>query len=313
MTSKKPIAQHRFDTPYLSICCVTYNHVAFIRTAIEGFLRQETDFPVEVLIHDDCSTDGTREIVQFFADRHPNLIRLSLPDQNQYSRGIAIMSNLRSKARGAFIALCEGDDYWSDPTKLQKQVDYLRGHPECVITGHDYIGIYADGRTLSSEDQRRLFGASSMPNRDLTALELKTGAIMSRTCTRVFRNIMMDTPPEKDKVLGGDMFLSSLFGQHGSYHHVQGLAPSAYRVHDGGVWNGLSIERRQKEALNTFYWMYVYYQRIGDSEVAGILARRQSNLKRRIMRDRMIRRLHPVLSPARALWRRLYNCLSQSE
>jgi glycosyltransferase involved in cell wall biosynthesis len=305
MIRTRPIAEYTFDRPCLSICCATFNHAPYIAQTLEGFLEQETDFPVEILIHDDCSTDGTREIVQTYAERYPQCFRLSLPLENQYSLGVGVMANLRKQARGDFIALCEGDDFWTDPTKLQKQVSVLRNNPDFVMTGHDYVGVDADGKQLSKEDHIRLLGAISMPTGDLTALELKTGTVVPRTCTRVFRNVPLPNPPEKDKVLGGDMFLSSLLGQHGGYHHVQGIKPAVYRVHEGGVWNGLQIEQRQKEALNTFHWMQVYYDRIGDAETAQILARKQTHLRRRLQQGRLLRPIRPFLGSVLAVRRKL--------
>ena len=100
--------------PVVTIRCITYNHVNFIRDAIDGFLMQETTFPVEIIIHDDASTDGTAEIVKDYADKHPQLFRTILQKENQYSKGNSKpFKDTYSMARGEFIAFCEGDDYWT--------------------------------------------------------------------------------------------------------------------------------------------------------------------------------------------------------
>lgn len=110
----------------VSIKCITYQHANFIRDAIEGFLMQETTFPVEILIHDDASTDGTAEIIKEYAARYPQLFRTVLQTENQWSKGVKPAGLLNSLVRGEFIAFCDGDDYWVDRLKLQKQVETLQ-------------------------------------------------------------------------------------------------------------------------------------------------------------------------------------------
>jgi len=101
--------------PLVSICCLTYNHAPYIRDAIEGFLMQKTNFPVEILIHDDASTDGTADIIREYETRYPDIIKPIYQTENQYSKGVKISWEYQfSRARGKYIALCEGDDYWTD-------------------------------------------------------------------------------------------------------------------------------------------------------------------------------------------------------
>lgn len=116
----------------VSILSITYNHAPYIRECLDSLLQQETDFPFEIIIHDDCSTDGTTEIIQEYADKYPDIIIPLYEEENQYSKGVRGMftTYCLPKARGKYIALCEGDDYWIDPFKLQKQVDFLERNPE---------------------------------------------------------------------------------------------------------------------------------------------------------------------------------------
>jgi len=115
----------------VSICCVTYNHVEYIRDTLESFLMQKTDFPIEILIHDDASTDGTVEIVKEYERKYPEIVKPIFQKENQYSQGIGISATYQyPRARGKYIAICEGDDYWTDPNKLQKQVDFLENNTE---------------------------------------------------------------------------------------------------------------------------------------------------------------------------------------
>ena len=119
----------------VSICCLTYNHEDFIKGAIEGFVMQKTNFKYEILIHDDASTDRTAEIIKQYEEKYPDLIKPIYQIENQYSKGIYI--DIESKARGKYIALCEGDDYWIDEYKLQKQVEYMEENPECTFCFHN--------------------------------------------------------------------------------------------------------------------------------------------------------------------------------
>ena len=121
-------------TPVVSVCMITYNQASYIRQAIEGVLMQQTDFPFEIIISDDCSLDGTREICRKYRDMHPEKIRLILPEKN-----LGICRNFYNTLYGAeskYISFCEGDDYWVDSLKLQKQFAYLESHPAvgCVYT-----------------------------------------------------------------------------------------------------------------------------------------------------------------------------------
>ena len=119
------------NIPKVSVCMITYNHENFIREAIEGVLMQKTDFPIELIIGEDCSTDNTRKIVLEYASKYPEIIRPLLPDNNLGVR--TNFFNTLNVCRGEYIALCEGDDYWIDSTKLQSQVDYLAKNKQCSL------------------------------------------------------------------------------------------------------------------------------------------------------------------------------------
>ncbi|VVT06226.1 Glycosyl transferase [Marinobacter salarius] len=130
--------------PLVTISCTTYNQQRYIEKCIEGFLMQETNFPVEILIHDDASTDTTPEIIREYQARYPDLINVILQEENQFSKGKMVNSFNFEKARGKYVALCHGDDYWIDKGKLQKQVSIMEqygvamcGHPAREIDVED--------------------------------------------------------------------------------------------------------------------------------------------------------------------------------
>ena len=129
----------------VSVAMITYNHERFIAQAIESVLMQQTDFAVELVIGEDCSTDGTREIVRAYGERYPERVHPLLHEHNLGLKGHNNFVATLKACRGQYIALLEGDDYWTDPHKLQKQVDFLDGHPEYVGCFHNAMEVFDDG------------------------------------------------------------------------------------------------------------------------------------------------------------------------
>lgn len=135
------------NKPVVSISCITYNHAPYIRECLDGFMMQKCDFDFEVLIHDDASTDGTQEIIKEYQEKYPEIIKPIFQTENQYSKGVrGIMSRFNfPRAKGKYIALCEGDDYWTDPLKLQKQVDFMEINPEVSFSFHNAKTLNSKG------------------------------------------------------------------------------------------------------------------------------------------------------------------------
>lgn len=121
------------DEVMVSISCITYNHEDYIADAIESFLKQKTDFKYEILIHDDASTDRTAAIIREYENKFPDVIKAIYQTENQYSKGVSVDIIIKKKAKGKYIAECEGDDYWLDEYKLQKQVNYMEENPACTF------------------------------------------------------------------------------------------------------------------------------------------------------------------------------------
>jgi glycosyltransferase involved in cell wall biosynthesis len=124
-------------TPLVSIMCLTYNHASFIRQCLDGFIMQKTSFPIEAVIHDDASTDGTADIIREYEKKYPDIIKPIYQEENQYSKGLGILTQVFLKLRGKYIAWCEGDDYWTDENKLQKQIDFLEVNGDFSICFHE--------------------------------------------------------------------------------------------------------------------------------------------------------------------------------
>lgn len=121
----------------VSIICNTYNHEKYVAQTLDGFVMQKTEFAFEVLVHDDASTDSTQDIIRQYEEKYPDLIKPVYQTENQYSKKISITRTFQyPRVQGRYIAFCEGDDYWTDPYKLQKQVDALEAHPEADMCAH---------------------------------------------------------------------------------------------------------------------------------------------------------------------------------
>lgn len=131
--------QNKDNQPLMvTIRCIAYNQEAYIRDCLEGFVMQQTNFRFEAIVHDDASTDGTAAIIKEYAEKHPDIIKPILETENQYSKHDGSLGRIMDEhTHGKYVAYCEGDDCWIDPLKLQKQVDYLEAHPDCMLVHTD--------------------------------------------------------------------------------------------------------------------------------------------------------------------------------
>ena len=137
------------DNPVVSIACTTYNQKKFIKKTLEGFLIQKTSFPVEIVIHDDASTDGTKEIIKEYENKYPHLFRVIYQTENQYSKKIDIANKfVYPKIKSKYVATCEGDDYWTDPLKLQKQVNFLDKNDDYGLVYTEVDSVDGDGNII---------------------------------------------------------------------------------------------------------------------------------------------------------------------
>lgn len=252
-------------SPLVSICCITYNHVAFIREAIDSFLMQKTDFPFEILVHDDASTDGTTDIILEYSKRYPLIVKPIIQTENQYSRGGLINPRfVFPKASGKYIAICEGDDYWTDETKLQKQASFLENNPEYVITYTD-CQPFDDTGILDID-----FGGA---RRDLDSIQLQKSTPIF-TLTTCFRNVIDHVPQDLMSARYGDMVIWSLIGHYGKGKYMDDILPSAYRVHADGVHSKKSNHEKVVMALITYSALLAYYRRISHDELSNYFLKR---------------------------------------
>ena len=211
----------------VSVAMITYNHEQFIAEAIEGVLMQKTDFAVELVIGDDCSTDGTRAIVRSYGEGYPERIRLLLPEHNlgAHANFVATID----ACGGQYIALCEGDDYWTDPLKLQKQVEFLEAHPECAMCFHEAYDLWPNGHKTEyvrsrQTDIKPFYGLEDVVVRHFIP-----------TASIVYRNGLTDVSHSGfPQITAGDWMLHVMLAEKGALAFLD-QNWSVRRVHPGGV------------------------------------------------------------------------------
>jgi len=232
----------------VSICCLTYNHEHYIERAIKGFISQETPFPVEIVIHDDASSDGTTTIIKHYQERFPKIIKPIFQKENLFSRGKSLYEIYTKyvfpSLKGKYIAVCEGDDYWTDPLKLQKQVAFFEHNPDFSVCFHN-IGILkydvTDNEAHNHNTGHMLSGAKEFALSDL----IKGNFIPN--CSVVYRNIFYSYPDLFNDSVFPDWPLHILHASKGRICYLDEIM-AVHHVHPSGIWNGLSLaEQRNAE------------------------------------------------------------------
>jgi glycosyltransferase involved in cell wall biosynthesis len=215
----------------VSISCTTYNHSEYIRECLDNFINQKTNFDYEIIIHDDASTDDTAAIIQEYVHKHPNLIFPIYQNINQFSqgqRGMMVRYNF-ARCRGKYIALCEGDDFWTDPYKLQKQVDFLEQNSDYVLCFHNAL-VIKDVQNRKKE--RRLF-YNNYTKTDYNANDvIKTWLVP--TASIVFRNSIKEYPQLLKESVFGDIALQVYLCEFGKMYFLNEVM-SVYRINDGSI------------------------------------------------------------------------------
>ena len=232
--------------PLVSVTVAIYQHAPYIQDCLNGILMQKTSFPFEIILGEDDSIDGTRKICIDYAEKNPNKIRLFLRDRklsqlsNENGDFITRFNSYwnRLSARGKYIAWCDGDDYWTDSNKLQKQVDFLEEHEDYVIAFHDSKIVDKDNKVIKKS-------CLNNKNNDYSKIAM-LGSPSIPTNTVLFRNIIDDYPEFFIKSPYHDILLFHLLGFHGNGKFITNIENSAYRRHDGGVCSGLNNSEKSK-------------------------------------------------------------------
>lgn len=176
------------NAPLVSISVIAYNHEKYIRQCLDGILMQNVNFPYEILIHDDASPDGTADIIREYEAKYPDIIKPIYQTENQFSKvGVGAISRFNDeRARGKYIAQCEGDDYWTDPGKLQMQVDFLEAHPEYVGTAHNVRCVNELGEEINPSNFCKIH-----PDYTYTINDVEKRILPGHINSLLFRNIFL--------------------------------------------------------------------------------------------------------------------------
>lgn len=237
MASESPDPLQTAKPPKVSVAMLTYNHAQFIRQALDSVLMQVTNFDYEIVIGDDLSTDDTRQILLEYQARYPDRFRLLLYATKQGVGGniLAVLNH----CQGDYIALLEGDDYWTDPHKLQMQVDVLDSDPQCALCFHAY--------QIYSEAEKRFLSTIEFEKAEYTLEDLLQLKLYPATHTNVFRTNAMRLPEWVRSLWNIDDVIAMTCAQHGMLRYIHRYM-SVYRVHSGGIYSG---SRRSVAILNT--------------------------------------------------------------
>ena len=270
------------EKPLVSICCTTYNHAQFIRQCLDGFMMQQTSFPFEVLIHDDASTDGTADIIREYEAKYPGIIKPIYQTENQYSKGVKISATYQfPRAQGKYIAMCEGDDYWTDPHKLQKQVDFLESNPGYSLCSHCYSIYDEETREWSLDDGGKFLsdGVEGITF-DYEFNLLKVW--LAQTLTMVFRRESLEL-----SVFSRYKFPMNV---HLIYHVLKNgkgycfnFNAAVYREHTGGVWAKKTSRYQASKAYENHKELYT--------------KNKNDSVLKKIARDRLVRYYNSVIKP----------------
>jgi glycosyltransferase involved in cell wall biosynthesis len=227
----------------VSVLLTTYNHEKWIAQAIESTLMQQTNFDYEVVIMEDCSTDGTRDIVIDYQRKNPDKIRLILSKANKSHLRNIITAWQTSQSQ--YIAMLDGDDYWTSAHKLQKQADYLDARPEFAICFHNVAG-FRDGR------EGMLWNYNPPDQKEVSTLEdLWRGNFIAGCSPMLRKGLIKDFPEWYATAKWGDWPLFILAAQHGKIGYIDEVM-GAYRLHRGGMWSSLSKPEQEGELIR-FY------------------------------------------------------------
>lgn len=216
----------------VSVVVTAYNHVRFIARALDSVLEQDATFDWEVIVGDDCSQDGTRDVIRDYERRHPALIRTVFPTRNLGVAGRDLFVETLRESQGRFIAMLDGDDYWTAPDKLQRQVDFLDAHPECSMCYHNVLVLREDGAAPP---------APSLPPGHPPFSETKDllwTCFIPSCSPMVRREVVEELPPWYLATPWADYALYVLASEYGRLGYIDDVM-GVYRIHAGGVWSGL--------------------------------------------------------------------------
>lgn len=235
----------------VTIRCLAYNHEAYIHQCLEGFVMQKTNFRFEAIVHDDASTDSTAVIIREYANKYPDIIKPIFETENQYSKHDGSLRRImNTHIRGKYVAICEGDDYWTDPLKLQKQVDFMESHSDYSLCFHATNCIYAHSNFsyIIIKKERADFSIED--------LILGGGGFMATNSMFYKAEFVKEAPSWMLEAPVGDLPLMLLLGTKGKVRYIDEIM-SVYRVSSGG-WTS-TVGKDVRKIKKYYYRLYVMF------------------------------------------------------
>lgn len=284
--------------PLVTIRCTVYNHEPYLRQCLDGFVMQQTTFPFEAIVHDDASTDGSADIIREYAEKYPDIIKPIYETENQWGKGtIKNSMNAVMHPASKYIALCEGDDYWTDPHKLQLQVDFLESHPDYFSTCH-FFTIYNEA--LKENEPHQFVDdlpLSVFEGREYctpTLEEFFYSAWFTQTLTIVYRKEEFFSDNKRRQYKAAYDYIAYYYLMKAGKCALFKDAMGVYRRHQSGIYSGRNSIKWNETALDNYYKLYqlenderawkmscIYYDRVFKSYVRSKSYKKLASLVRR--------------------------------
>lgn len=240
----------------VSISILTFNHSSYIKECLDGILMQKTSFKFEILIHDDASTDGTEQIIKNYCKKYPDIIKPLYEKENQWVKGKrgSVVFNF-PRAKGKYIALCEGDDYWTDPYKLQKQVDFLEKNEDFGSCFHQFIEFFQDSKSFKYESKPVLSLINSEYNGMFLDEEKYFEGWYTQILTVLFKKkLLEDIPFQKFNYFRDNHLVYYILKEKSICFN---WIAAVYRKHDKGIYSG--VTHKQNYIIHYFIYEELFY------------------------------------------------------
>lgn len=272
--------------PLVAIHCFVYNQEPYLRDCFEGFVMQQTNFPFVAIVHDDASTDGSAAIIREYEEKYPHIFKPIYETENQYSKRDGSLDRIMNEAIEAtsakYVAMCEGDDYWTDPLKLQKQVDFMEMNPEYVLCCHRYKIYNQNDGTWDKDYVHQLFEIS--PNGFSFSNQENFKVWITKTLTLLIRqDALRKMPSKKGFKYWRDVHMNYYLLKQGKGFCMP-LEGSVYRRHQGGIFSALQLTKQRRIGMKIWYELLKYNQ---DDEILVTFYKNQHNNYRDYIRYRI--------------------------
>ena len=271
----------------VAIHCLVYNHEPYLRDCFEGFVMQQTNFPFVAIVHDDASTDGSAAIIHEYETKYPHIFKPIYEIESIYRKGgfgaiDDVMLHAINATNAKYVAMCEGDDYWTDPLKLQKQVDFMEANPEYVLCCHRYKIYNQNDGTWDKDYVHQLFEIS--PNGFSFSNQENFKVWITKTLTLLIRqDALRKMPSKKGFKYWRDVHMNYYLLKQGKGFCMP-LEGSVYRRHQGGIFSASQLTQQRRIGMKIWYELLKYNQ---DDEILVTFYKNQHNNYRDYIRSRI--------------------------